>query len=95
MASLFVKHTVADYGAWKAVFDEHETVRKQYGFSGHSVHRDPQNANIVIVALRVSDLGRAREFAASDSLREVMMRAGVQGMPEQWFGEDLEEKSYS
>jgi len=28
MASMFVRHRVADYAKWKPVFDEHEPMRR-------------------------------------------------------------------
>ncbi len=95
MASMFVRHRVADYARWKPVFDEHEAMRKQYGVTAHSVHRDPDDPNVVIIAARVSDVNRAKEFAQSESLRSAMERAGVQGAPEIWFAEDIEDKRYS
>ncbi len=94
MASMFIKHRVADYAKWKAVFDEHEALRREYGTTGHSLHRDADDPNVIIAAFRVSDLNRAKEFAASDELRSAMERAGVQGPPEIWFAEDVEEKRY-
>jgi len=94
MASMFVRHRVADYARWKAVFDEHEAERRAFGFTAHSVHRDADDPNAIIVALRVTDVNRAKEFARSESLRSAMERAGVQGPPEIWFAEDLEDKRY-
>ncbi|MEE8370248.1 MAG: cyclase [Dehalococcoidia bacterium] len=94
MASMFIRHRVADYARWKAAFDEHEATRKEYGFTGHSLHRDGQDANVIIIAFRVAGLDRATEFARSLSLREAMEQAGVQGAPEIWFAEDIEEKQY-
>ncbi len=94
MASMFVKHRVADYARWKPVFDDHEGMRREFGVTGHSLHRDADDANVIIIALRVADVGRAKEFAASDSLRAAMQRAGVQGPPEIWFAEDVEDKRY-
>ncbi len=94
MASMFIKHRVADYAKWKTVFDEHEAVRREYGTTAHSLHRDADDPNVIIIAFRVSDLNRAKEFAGSDELRSAMERAGVQGPPEIWFAEDVEEKRY-
>ncbi|MBI1885047.1 MAG: cyclase [Chloroflexi bacterium] len=91
---MFVKHRVADYGKWKPVFDQHESARKEYGFTGHSLHRDPDDPNVLVIALRVADVKRAREFAQSETLRSAMQRAGVEGPPDIWFGEDVEEKKY-
>ena len=94
MASMFIKLRVADYAKWKAVFDENEAVRTANGITAHSLHRDADDPNVIIVAFRVSDLNRAKEFAASDELRSTMERAGVQGPPEIWFADDVEEKRY-
>ena len=94
MASMFVKHRVADFAAWKPVFDDHEAARRQSGVTAHSLHRDADDPNVVIIAFRVNDIARAREFASSDELREAMQRAGVQGQPEFWFAEDVEDKTY-
>ena len=94
MASMFMKHRVADYAKWKAVFDEHETTRRAGGVMAHSVQRQPDDPNVVIVALRVSDMNKAKQFAGSDDLKEAMARAGVQGTPEIWFGDEVEEKRY-
>ena len=94
MASMFMKHRVEDYAKWKAVFDEHESMRKAGGVTAHSVQRQPDDPNVVIVALRVSDMNKAKQFAGSDDLKAVMARAGVQGTPEIWFGDEVEEKRY-
>ena len=94
MASMFIKHRVADYAKWKTVFDEHEAMRIEYGTVGHSLHRDADDPNVIVIAFRVSDLNRAKAFAGSEELRSAMERAGVLGLPEIWFAEDVEEKRY-
>lgn len=94
MASMFLKLRVAEFDKWKPVFDEHEAARKEYGFTTHSLHRDADDPNLVIVALRVTDIARAKQFVSSETLRAAMERSGVQGPPEIWFAEDVEEKCY-
>lgn len=94
MASAFVRLHVTDYEKWKAAFDGVQPRRQAASFTGHSVHRDPDDPNTVIVALRTSDLAAARAFAESDDLREIMRDAGVDAPPTFWFGEDVEEKTY-
>jgi hypothetical protein len=91
---MFLRLRVTSFTAWKAVFDEQEPTRRQYGVTGHSLHRDPMDPRVLIVALRVNDVVRAREFAASDRLRQAMVRGGVRGQPEIWLGDDIEDKSY-
>ena len=91
---MFVKIRVADFAAWKPVFDELEPTRRQAGFTAHSLHRDAEDPNVIIIAYRVGDIARAREYASSQDLRQAMQRAGVQGPPEFWFADDVEDKTY-
>ena len=94
MASMFIRHKVADYAKWKAVFDEHGPTRKRAGFTAQGLGRDSDDPNTIIIAFRASDIRRAKEFAASEDLRSAMERAGVQGPPEIWFAEEIEDKRY-
>ena len=90
MPSLLIRHHVADYPAWKAVFDEHEPTRRANGSQGGWLFRDTANPHEVLVLLAWDDLERARLFVDSDDLREAMIRAGVVGQPDIWFLEDVE-----
>ena len=94
MASMIIRHRVADYDAWKSAFDEHQAMRAASGITSHTLHRDADDPNAVTVVAKVTDIGRAKAFATSPDLREVMGRAGVQGAPDIWFVDDAEEKSY-
>jgi hypothetical protein len=94
MATIVVRHKVADYNKWKPVFDEDEKNRREYGWTTHSVHRDAADPNMVVVIGRVKDINRAREFTRSESLKAAVMKAGVQGVPEIWFLNDAEDKRY-
>jgi quinol monooxygenase YgiN len=95
MASMFVKHKVADYGKWKRVYDEFDWARKQHGITATSVHRAPEDPNLIIVVHRFKDMDSARKLANSEALQSAMQKAGVQGRPEIWFGEDVEHVTYS
>lgn len=94
MASMIVRHRVADFGKWKPVFDEHQAFRAEHGVTGHTLHCDVDDPNVVTVVGKVTDIGRAKAFASSDDLRQVMTQAGVQGPPDIWFVDDVEEKTY-
>ena len=88
MPSLLIRHHVADYLAWKAVFDEHEPARRANGSQGGWLFRSTESGE-VLVLLEWDDLERARLFADSDDLREAMARAGVTDRPDIWFLEDV------
>ena len=90
MPSLLIRCHVADYPAWKAVFDEHETSRRANGSQGGWLFRDADDPQEVLLLLAWDELERARLFADSDDLREALARAGVTDRPDIWFLEDVE-----
>ena len=90
MPSLLIRHHVADFLAWKAVFDEHEPARRANGSQGGWLFRDADDPREVLLLLAWDDLERARLFVDSDDLREAMTRAGVTDRPDIWFLEDVE-----
>jgi hypothetical protein len=89
MPALLIRHHVADYAAWKAVFDEHETTRRANGSQGGWLFRDATDPQEVLLLLEWDDLERARLFADSDDLREVLARAAGTDGPEIWLLENL------
>lgn len=88
MSSVFIRHRVADFDAWKPVFDEHGSVRREHGLADSAVLRDEDDGNMVTIVLRTDDTAGARTFLASDSLREAMQGAGVVSQPELWIADD-------
>jgi quinol monooxygenase YgiN len=94
MATMFVRHKVSGYDNWKRAYDEFAPVRKEKGVTAASVHRDPGDADIIIVVHQFKDMGAAMGFANSEELKSAMANAGVSGPPEIWFGEDVERTPY-
>jgi heme-degrading monooxygenase HmoA len=90
MAHLLVKHTVKSYDDWKQLFEKHGSTRKVNGSQGGYVFRNADAPNEILVLLGWDGADRARQFAASDDLRAVMQRAGVQGQPEVFFLDEAE-----
>ena len=88
MPVVLIRHRVADYNAWRPVFDEDEPVRRANGSWQGRIFRSADDGNEVVVLLEWDDLDRARLFADSDDLREAMDRAGVTDRAEIWFLED-------
>lgn len=91
MVTMFVKHTVGDYGNWKRIYDEVRPLRKDGGVTSASVYRDTSNPNTIIVTHQFKDVKAATAFAHSDGLKSAMANAGVIGAPEFWFGEYVEQ----
>ena len=91
MATVLVRHRVANFDKWKRVFDTMEPLREKHGFTGHSVHRDAADPNIVVIVNHVRDMAEAKNYGASHELHDAMAEAGVQGAPEISFLNDVED----
>lgn len=77
MTHLLVRHTVSDYEKWKPVFDAHASTRKAAGSRGGALYRSRENPNEIFVFFDWESEDKARAFATSQDLKEVMARAGV------------------
>lgn len=85
MVRMFVRHEVADYAAWRTVYDSIDSERSALGVTGHAVFTAVDDPNNVTVWHDFASLEAAQSFAGSSELREAMGRAGVQGKPDVWF----------
>lgn len=93
MATIFIRHKVADYAKWKEGYDNAEHLRKSDGILFASVHRDPEDPNTIMAVHRFPTLGEAQKFLKA--VPPIMAAAGVLGKPEIWIGEDIEHTNYS
>ena len=89
MATMIVKHRVANFDQWKSVYDTMEKVRLDHGWAGHTVHRDATDPNLVVIVNRVMTLDGAKRYGGSEALHAAMAKAGVQGAPEIQFLNDV------
>ena len=74
---VLILHEVADYPAWKAVFDEAGVLRKAAGELSFQVLRQDDDANRIVHFSRWTSLDRARTFFESAALVEIRRKAGV------------------
>jgi hypothetical protein len=94
MAKAIVQHRVADYDSWLVVFNEHETVRRAHGATGHSISRDAADPSSIVIVNEFATLAGAQGFAQDPSLPEAMAKGGVQGHPVVFLVDDLETVAY-
>jgi len=85
MATLFVRHTVADYSAWRQAYDEFDAERRSMGVTSDGVYQLDGNANDLTIYHEFATTEAAKAFAANPRLKEVMGKAGVQGVPTIWI----------
>jgi quinol monooxygenase YgiN len=94
MATMIVKHRVANFEAWKSVFDAMKEVRAQHGWLSTRVLRDATDPNLVTIINHARDLDGIKRYGASPELRTAMAKAGVQGPPEIAFCDDAGDTAY-
>ena len=80
-ATLVVRHPVADYAAWRVVYDSLEPLRVQHGCTGKSVMVAPDDVNDVFVTHDFPSVEAAGAFAHDPALKAGMDAAGVTGPP--------------
>ncbi len=85
MVRVYVRHQVADYSAWRKVYDDFKPTAASLGLTGEAVYQALDDANDVTVSNDFETREKAQAFVDSDELREAMGRAGVQGAPTIWF----------
>ena len=88
MNYLLIRHKVADFAKWKPAYDAHGSARTNAGLKEERLLRDIDNPNEAILLFSAQDLNKAKQFAASDDLRQRMQQAGVAGKPDIWFLND-------
>lgn len=82
---MFVRHRVADYTAWREVYDSIDEERRGLGVTDHAVYQAVGDSNDVTAWHDFSSREAAESFASSPQLHDAMQQAGVQGQPEIWF----------
>jgi hypothetical protein len=80
-ATLVVRHTVADYAAWRAVYDTVEPVRVVHGCTGQRVLRLPTDANDVFITHEFPTVEQATAFTTDPDFGAAMQKAGVTSAP--------------
>ncbi len=87
MTIMSVRHKIGDYQTWKAVFDESEELRRDYGLKACWILRDLVDASKLTVSCEIESVKRAREFMNLPAIKEMIRRAGVLDTPEISFSE--------
>ncbi|HEX7478129.1 MAG TPA: hypothetical protein VF331_10010 [Polyangiales bacterium] len=93
-AGLIVKHRVANFEAWKKVFDGMDATRKAHGWLSSIVYQDAADPNLVTIVNRVKDLDGAKRYGAGADIRAAMERGGVMGAPEVSFVTEVEDRKH-
>jgi hypothetical protein len=85
MVRLFVRLHVAEYESFRNAYDHFYGERVALGVMGAAAFQLVDDPNDVTVWHDFETADVANAFLASDELRDVMQRAGVQGEPQMWL----------
>ena len=82
---------IEDFAKWKENFDSDESVqaRKAGGEITNRIFRSVDDPNTVVALWESDTLENMRKFAHSDELRDAMKEAGVIGIPETYYLEEV------
>jgi quinol monooxygenase YgiN len=89
MQHVLIIHEVADYGAWKKVFDAAAGIRREAGERTYQVLRYEQDERKIVHFSTWTSHAAARAFFESPRLVEIRKQAGVRA-PEFIYLEQLE-----
>jgi len=89
MQFVLIIHDVADYTAWKTVFDDAAALRREAGEMSYQVLKFNGAPNRIVHFSRWRSLDAARRFFESDRLVEIRAKAGVNA-PEFIYLDQLE-----
>lgn len=89
MPYVLIIHEVADYPAWKKVFDSAAAIRKGAGERSYQVLKYQHQANRIVHFSLWTSLDDARRFFESPELVRIRTEAGVKA-PEFIYLEQLE-----
>ena len=85
MAHMLIRHKVQDVGKWKPLYDAHRPARATAGLKDLHLWHNIDDSNEIFLLFEVSDVAKAKAFAASADLKEKMKSAGVVGSPDVFF----------
>ena len=83
MVRMYARHQVADYDAWRQIYDAFE--RESLGVRSHAVYRTLDDLDEITVWHDFDDLEAAEAFVGSDELKATMAKAGVISEPNIWI----------
>jgi quinol monooxygenase YgiN len=89
MQHVLIIHEVADYAAWKKVFDGAAGIRQEAGERSYQVLRYEKDANKIVHFSAWTSIADAKAFFESEKLVRIRKEAGVKA-PEFIYLDQLE-----
>ena len=90
MPTIFARHRVTDYEAWRPIYDDDVERRNAAGLREVGVYSDPNDPNVILIVFDADSTDGFIEMLGSEGLRAKMEEAGVVGAPQTWVGDKLD-----
>ena len=88
MSFYVVSHKVDNFGKWKKVYDEFESVRQKFGVKEQLLIQASDDPNHVLVVGQ-GELDAIQKFISSEELKDGMKSAGVSSEPNLFVGNEV------
>lgn len=85
MTTMFLRHKVGDYDAWRKEYSKYGDFQKASGIRSATVYRGEDDPNDVTVSHEFASVDAARAFIANNDLKAAMKSAGVVGEATFWI----------
>lgn len=82
---MIVKHRVANYTKWQPAYEAHDSMRLANGIHNFVIGRGATDSNMVMVAVKVDDMAKAKTFSKNANFKQAMQKSGVVGTPSFMF----------
>jgi opacity protein-like surface antigen len=82
---MYIHHEVADYSAWRKVYDAFAGGQRKLGVTRQAVYQSIENPNDVTVTHDFRTTEKAKAFLSSPEVKSTMDKAGVKGTPKIWI----------
>jgi len=81
MNMAIVIHKITNYGKWLPAYEGHDSMRQANGLHSYVVARGLRDSNMVMVALKVDDVSKAKAAFKDPAMKARMQKSGVVGPP--------------
>jgi hypothetical protein len=81
---MYIHHEVADYTAWRKVYDAFASGQRKLGVTRQAVYQSIENPNDVTVTHDFRTTEKAKAFMSAQ-VKSAMDKGGVKGTPQIWI----------
>ncbi|WP_240646603.1 hypothetical protein [Chitinophaga rhizosphaerae] len=74
-------HKVANFEKWITSYEGHDSIRLANQIHSYVIGRGLTDPNLVMVAVKVDDMAKAKAFSKDPGLKKAMKQGGVTGTP--------------